>query len=361
MGATLTASLLDLCTTTHGALRWVARLPVFAVLACAAVYAAAQTSAAPAQAVTTSLHGVVTSTDGAVYEDAHVTIETSGSGAPQTATAQTDGEGGFRFANLPAGAFKLTVAAPGFATQSISGMLRAGEEFDAHTIALPMLGAATEVTVTANSRVEIAEEQLKIEEKQRVLSVFPNYYVSYDRNPEPLTPRQKFQLAWRSSINPVTWAMTGGLAGMQQATNELAGYGQGMQGYGKRFGADYTEDFSGTMIGSALLPALLKQDPRYFYKGTGSVSSRTMYAIANAVICKGDNGRWQPNYSTMLGSLAASGLANLYYPPSDRSGVETTFVSLLLNTAEDAAQNLAQEFIVRRLTPRHSRLSATTQ
>ncbi len=106
------------------------------------------------------------------------------------------------------------------------------------------------------------------------------------------------------------------------------------------------------MIGGAILPSLFKQDPRYFYKGTGTIRSRAMYAIANAVICKGDNGRWQPNYSGILGGLAAGGISNLYYPASDRSGVELTFENALIGTAEGAVQNLFQEFVVRRLTPR---------
>ena len=119
--------------------------------------------------------------------------------------------------------------------------------------------------------------------------------------------------------------MTGAVAGIEQANHTFAGYGQGAQGYGKRFGANYADGFVGNMIGGAILPSLFKQDPRYFYKGTGPVRSRALYAIATAVICKGDNGHWQLNYSGILGGLAAGGISNLYYPASDRSGVEVTF------------------------------------
>ena len=192
---------------------------------------------APALLTTASLHGVVTSTEGAVYEGARVALEMSGNGAPQTASTETDSNGAFSFSSLPPGAFKLTVSARGFAAQSISGVLHAGEDFDARTIALHMVGAANQVTVSAESHVEIAQEQLNIEEKQRVLGVIPNYYVSYNPDPEPLTARQKFQLAWKTSIDPITWMMTGAFAGVEQATNTFSGYGQGAQGYGKRFGA----------------------------------------------------------------------------------------------------------------------------
>ena len=97
----------------------------------------------------------------------------------------------------------------------------------------------------------------------------------------------------------------------------------------KRYGAGYADIVTGTFIGSAILPSLLKQDPRYFYKGTGSTRSRILYAIANSVICKGDNGRWQANYSSILGSLAAGGISNLYYPAQDRNGAGLTFENAL--------------------------------
>jgi hypothetical protein len=334
---------------------WLIVLAALASAASAGAQANGQQAAldpAPVLPALASLHGVVTSTDGAVYEGARVVLEMSGAAAAPPAATQTDSDGAFSFSNLPAGAFRLTISSRGFVTQSISGVLRADEDFDAHTIALPLVGATNEITVSAESQVEIAQEQLNFEEKQRVLGVFPNFYVSYDPHPEPLTTRQKYQLAWRTSIDPVTWMMTASVAGMEQASNTFAGYGQGAQGYGKRFGANYADGFTETMIGGAILPALFKQDPRYFYKGTGSIPSRAMYAIANSVICKGDNGRWQPNYSSILGGLASAGISNLYYPASNRSGVQVTFANVLIGTAEGAMQNLAQEFIVRRLTPR---------
>ncbi len=363
MGVLLTASQALARYAPHGVLRWrllCARLLGFAAVGGMAACAVAQGGAAPnaSNKATASMHGVVTSTEGAVYEGARVVLERSGSAAP-AATAETDSNGAFSFANLAPGAFKLTVSADGFQTQSISGVLDTGEDFDAHTIALPVAEATNEVRVSAESQVEIAQEQLNIEEKQRVLGVFPNYYVSYEPHAEPLTTRQKYQLAWRTSIDPVTWLMTGAVAGGEQADNTFAGYGQGAQGYGKRFGANYADGFTDNMIGCAIFPSLFKQDPRYFYKGTGSIPSRAMYAIANSVICKGDNGRWQPNYSGILGGLAAGGISNLYYPASNRSGAEVTFTNALIGTAEGALQNLAQEFIVRRLTPKLPKFPST--
>jgi len=255
--------------------------------------------------------------------------------------------GQFFFANIPPGPFQLTIAATGFKTQAYSGTLHAGENCVVPQIGLVLATETTQVRVGP----QIAEEQVKEEEKQRVLGVIPNFYVSYIPNPVPLAPKQKFELAWRTSIDPVTFVLTGAIAGVQQAENDFSGYGQGAQGYGKRYGASYADVVIGTFVGSAILPSLLKQDPRYFYKGTGSVRSRALYAIAQAVICKGDNGHWQPNYSGILGSLAAGGISNLYYPSSDRNGAALTFENTAIGIGEAAAANLFQEFVVRKFTP----------
>ena len=216
-------------------------------------------------------------------------------------------------------------------------------------IALAVATNITEVQVMP-SQEEIAEEQIKDQEKQRVMGFIPNFYVSYVPNAVPLNSRQKFRLALKTSFDPVTFGLNGASAGIQQATNSFSGYGQGVQGYAKRYGASYADFVTGTFIGSAILPSLLKQDPRYFYKGTGSKRSRILYAIANAVICKGDNGNWQPNYSSMLGSVASAGISNSYYPAGNR-GVALTFENALMETGENAAGNLLQEFLIRKLTP----------
>jgi hypothetical protein len=144
----------------------------------------------------------------------------------------------------------------------------------------------------------------------------------------------------------------GGVAGVEQAQDHFKEYGQGAQGYAKRFGAGYADTITGTFIGAAILPSLLKQDPRYFYKGTGSTGGRILYAIANSVICKGDNRRWQANYSSILGSLAAGGISNLYYPADDRNGAELTFENAALGIGGTAVTNLFQEFVIRKLTPK---------
>ncbi len=210
---------------------------------------------------------------------------------------------------------------------------------------------SSEVQVSATT-VEIAQEQLHVEEQQRVLGAIPNFYVAYDPNAAPLTPKQKFQLAFKTSIDPVTFALTGVFAGVEQAQNSFPGYGQGAAGYAKRFGANYADGVTSDMIGAVALASLFKQDPRYFYQGTGTVRSRALHAIASSVLCKGDNGRWQFNYSAILGGLASGGISNLYYPAANRSGWAMTFEDSAIGTAEAAVGDLLQEFVIRHLTPK---------
>ena len=305
----------------------------------------------PEQSTLGSIRGVVQDREGAVYEGVHITLTVKLASSTLAKTTTTDNNGRFEFSGVPAGTFKLTASSQGFTTQVVSGTVHAGENYEEAAIVLPFATTTTEVNVTA-SQEEVAEEQMKDEEKQRVFGVIPNFYVVYAPDAAPLSSRQKFHLAWRSTIDPVTFVLSGAFAGYEQATNAFSGYGQGAEGYAKRYGANYADNFIGTMIGSAILPSLLKQDPRYFYKGTGTTRSRILYALANSVICKGDNGHWQPNYSSILGSLAAGGISNLYYPASDRDGVGLTFEEALLGIAGGAAQNLFQEFLVRRLTPK---------
>jgi hypothetical protein len=294
---------------------------------------------------------VIVDHDGAVYQGVQVTLTLATHITSPAKSTTSDGNGRFQFSDIPPGTFQLTVSSEGFTTQKISGTLQSGQSYEAPAIVLPFATSTTEVRVTA-SQVEVAQEQLHEEEQQRVFGILPNFYVVYAPNAQPLNSRQKFHLAWKSSIDPVTFAITGAVAGIEQAENDFSGYGQGAEGYGKRFGASYADNFIGTMIGGAILPSVLKQDPRYFYKGTGTTRSRILYAIANSVICKGDNGKWQPNYSGILGSLAAGGISNLYYPASDRDGVSLTIDETLIGIAGSAAQNLFQEFLVRRFTPK---------
>src|SRR3984885_2808620 len=205
----------------------------------------------------------------------------------------SDEDGLFAFSNVAPGPFQLTISSPGLASQQSSGTLRSGEAYVTPLIMLVISTQVTEVHVALTPE-ELAQVQIKEQEKQRVLGVIPNFYVSYEQNSAPLSAKQKFELAWKSASDPITLVGVGVVAGISQAGDRWGAYRQGGQGYAKRYGATYANVFAATFIGGAVMPSLLKQDPRYFYKGRGSKRSRILYAVASSVKCKGDNGRWQP-------------------------------------------------------------------
>jgi hypothetical protein len=257
----------------------------------------------------------------------------------------------FTFDHLEPGApYRVKISVKGFLDWISSPIaLTPGQFLLLTDVRLKIEGEETSVTVYA-SREQLAVEQVKLEEQQRVLGFIPNFYVVYDSaNAVPLTTKLKFQLAFRVSYDPVT---VGGIAAMA-AINQAADrpdFVQGAKGYGQRYGAIAADSFSDILIGGAILPSLLHQDPRYFYQGTGTTHSRAMHALFYPFICKGDNGRWQPNYSSLGGDLASSALSNAYYPQSNR-GAGLVFGTFAIGTAERMVSGIAQEFILPRLTP----------
>ena len=269
----------------------------------------------------------------------------------------SDEDGLFAFSNVAVGPFQLTISSPGLASHEFTGTLQPGEAHVTPLIVLVIPTQVIEVHVGLPPE-ELAEVQIKEEEKQRVLGVIPNYYVTYEPNAAPITTKHKFELAWKSASDPATLVGVGVLAGIGQAADRWGAYGQGAQGYAKRYGASYANVFASTFIGGAVMPSVLKQDPRYFYKGSGSKRSRILYAAASSVICKGDNGRWQPNYSNVIGSFAGAGLQAAYLPANDRRGSGFILSSALIRLGETSLAGILQEFVFSKLTKRPRRAAS---
>lgn len=327
-----------------------------ALLLCASP-ALPQTSTPGVQPSPGIINGMVIDDTGLAIAGAKVTLSHDGISPGTEVLSREDGQ--FSLPNVSSGPFRLTVSASGFAKQTVSGVLNPGEVSNLPPVRLTLAFRTVAVEVTP-TRVELAERQIKEQEQQRLLGFLPNFYVAYDPNALPLTAKQKFELSWKSHLDPVRFGMIGIVAGVQQARNDFSGFGQGAEGYAKRYGAAYANVLTESVITQVLLPSLFKQDPRYFYKGTGSTGSRMVYAISRAVMKKGDNGRWQPNYSGILGSLASGGLSNLYYPARDRKGLRLTFENAAIGIGGAAMGHLAQEFLFKKLTS-HSRKSHRTQ
>ncbi len=304
-----------------------------------------------------SISGMVLDVTGGPVSGAQVRLMRAATIPAQvTSTAQ---DGHFSFTDVAPGPFALTIALAGFKTKTLSGTLPTAEGYLVPAVRLELAPVVTDVSVRLTTE-EIAEEQIKVQEQQRLLGVIPNFYASYVADAAPMNPKQKFKLAWKAAIDPTSFVIAGVIAGGQQANNSFPGYGQGAAGYARRFGAAYGDFFIGTYLGNAIFPSILKQDPRYFYKGTGTTKSRILYAISRSVMAKGDNGRWQPDYSGILGSLAAGGISNLYYPEGSRDGFGTTVNNTLIGIATSAGVNILQEFVFRKVTPKAPKVDPPT-
>jgi hypothetical protein len=315
------------------------------------VQAGQTSSAGTAQAqnpqATASIAGKVIDQSGVAIRGAKIQLSRDNPSIAQEVLTNDDGQ--FSLANLPPGPFHLVISSPDLTPQTFDDALQAGQ---AYALPLVMLTVATQVTEV---RVSLSpQEQAKLEvkdlEKQRVFGFIPNFYVSYLPNPAPLTRKSKLELAWKSSSDPVTLAGVAVLAGFEQATNKWKQYGQGAQGYGKRFGASYADVAAGTFLGNAVFPMVFKQDPRYFYAGASHTTrSRILRALGGAFMAKSDSGKWEPNYSDIAGSLAAGGISNLYYP-QNRRGVGLVFSTAFVRLGEITAANFFEEFLSPKFT-----------
>jgi Carboxypeptidase regulatory-like domain len=295
-----------------------------------------------------NISGTVKNINGDIVPNATITLEGLHPGDRRT-TLSSDG-GAFQFAGLQPGLpYRVMIEAKGLQSwNSQPIVLSPGQFFLLNDIMLKPPPLVASVTVYA-TREQIATEQVTIAEKQRVFGIIPNFYVTYDPNPVPLTTALKFKLAFKADTDVMTFVGVAFMAGIYQAADMLD-YGQGAEGYAKRVGAGYADTTTDVFLGGAILPWLFRQDPRYFYQGTGTKKSRLLHAMASPFVCKGDNGKTQVNYSSMGGDLGSGAISNLYYPESNR-GVKTVFGGFGITTGIRIVDGLAQEFILRNLTP----------
>ena len=349
-----------------------------------------------------SISGTVKDNSGSAVPGAIVTLESASSTVPRTAI--TDQAGAFRFSGLDGGKaepgkaepgnkaepgkaepgkaqpgkaepgkaepgnkaepnktepanYRIKIAAAGFAVWTAANVpLASGDNQPSLSAVLQVASTSSSVDVTL-ATPEQAREQLKTEEKQRVLGVFPDFLVSYSPNPAPLTAAQKLHLGWKIIVDPVSLVGTAISAGIDEARNNHPEFGQGAEGYAKRFGAQYANRVSHVMIGRVVMQSIFHQDPRYFYKGTGSFGSRALYAIGTAFVAKSDKGQWQFDYSDVLGGIASHEISTLYYPTTSRP-LRRAADEVLLGFAGRAENNLFHELFLRHFTTHVPRIAA---
>jgi len=321
-------------------------LALLLVLSCPAAFA--QQALAAALPLPSSINGTVTDTEQDAIPGATVSID--GDTDPAH-TVTTNDTGFFEINNLPAGTYHITVKCSGFADwHTLEAIqLKTGQDKDLADIQL--VPATVMTTVTAlYTPVQIATQQVHLEEQQRVLGVIPNFYVVYDAEPQPLTTKLKFQLALHATTDPVDIIGDATYAAIEQAADYTA-FPQGWKGYGQRFGAAYADDVVDTFLGGAVLPSLLHQDPRYFYQGTGSTGSRLLHALSAPFICKGDNGHKQFNFSSVGGDIGAAAISTTYYPATNNNA-SLIFANAGVSSLARMLNATIQEFVLGKLTTR---------
>lgn len=258
----------------------------------------------------------------------------------------SDADGEFSFSKILAGSYLVVVIAKGFAPFTSAEFFATDQQvYELPNISLSVATEKLEVMVRPTDL--IAAEQIRVEEKQRVMGVIPNFYTSYIHEAAPLTWRQKFSLAVRGTFDPVAFIGVGFAAGIEQANNSYAGYGQGASGYGKRYAAKLADGRISDLLTHAVFPTLFHQDPRYYYQGYGSFKSRLRHAVGSAFVTRSDSGRTEPNYSYFLGDVSAAALSNLYYPQANR-GAHLVFTNAAVGLAGRVGGNIIREFLAER-------------
>jgi hypothetical protein len=166
----------------------------------------------------------------------------------------------------------------------------------------------------------VCAQQPDKDDDHRIFGVVPNYKTVNDPDQpvSAISTRQKFQLVMHY-FDPFTWGFTALQAGIQQSGNSPKEYGQGLVGYSKRYGADFTDAFTNELFTVGVFPSLLHEDPRYFRRGSGGGLHRTGYAISRVLVARTDGGTHRLNYSEFLGNFTSGAISTAYYPQSQRS------------------------------------------
>ncbi len=294
-----------------------------------------------------SISGFVVDPSGSSIVNALVKLSTAGEPARESRSSTG---GSFSFPGVNPGSWRLTITAQGFAEATVTAEVHAGEALELPHTVLAVDTLATAVNVTPQTQAELGLAEVKAEEKQRLIGVIPNFFVTYDHDAPPLTTKQKLELTARSWFDPSSFVIGGIIAGVQQAENTHKGFGQGAQGYAKRYGASFADYGTMLLLEKVVTPTLFKQDPRYFYKGTGSTRSRFLYAVESTFICRGDNKKDQFCYSSLVNRFGTGFVTNYYYPAADRDKSSVILRNSAIGIGFEAAGRLFQEFVARKIT-----------
>jgi hypothetical protein len=207
--------------------------------------------------------------------------------------------------------------------------------------------AAAQATPPPNapsaSQAESEKEIQNKEQSKRIFGVVPMFGVTSRLDAPALTPGEKFHLFVKGSLDPFNFVAAGIQAGIGQASDEFPTYGQGAAGYGKRYGAALADSASSNLFSNFVFPVLLKEDPRYFRLGEGTIKHRIGHSLKQVFVVRKDSGGHTFNFSNVLGAVSAGAVSNAYYPAADR-GFGLTMSRAGISLIYGAAGGLVDEF-----------------
>jgi hypothetical protein len=180
-------------------------------------------------------------------------------------------------------------------------------------------------------------------EDKRAFGVLPNYRTAEESAPfSRLATKQKFRIAAKDTFDGPSYILGGAFAGISQFTNSNPSFGQGLEGYAKRYAASVADQDVGNFMTEAIMPTLLHEDPRYFRKGSGPLGQRFLYATTRVLITKTDSGTPSFNFAEFLGNGSVAALGNAYYP--DAKGFSPTLQRMFTQIGTDAISQVLKEF-----------------
>jgi hypothetical protein len=292
-----------------------------------------------------SLAGTVVDSNHNPLAGAQVHLERDGSAGSCDVATELDGR--FLFEDLRKGTFRLRIWLSGMQTLMDEQItLQNGQHLTLPDLTVRLATATQQVTVTV-SRVELAQEEVKTQEKQRALVIFPNFYSSYIWNAAPLNSRQKFDLALHSIFDPVNFLVVGAEQASCSTPIRIT-TGQERKPTRNITARPSPTRRSPTFSAARCFRRFCTRIPVISTKA-GAARRLALYAISRAVITRNDAGRDVPNYSSVAGSLMAGAISNAYHPATDR-GVGLTFRNGAIAIGGHAFENLIREFILRQLT-----------
>jgi hypothetical protein len=174
----------------------------------------------------------------------------------------------------------------------------------------------------ANSGTSPALNQTNGTSKDRLFFTLPNFLtLENSANAPPLTAGQKFKVTARGTFDPIELVWFGLQAGIAQAGGSDPTYGQGVEGYAKRYAQRFGDGAIQNFFTRAIFPSVLHQDPRYFQMGEGGFLHRAAYAVSRIFVTRSDSGSRQFNFSEIFGGAAAAGISTYAYHPMSSSNL----------------------------------------